>query len=240
MNNRTVQFGLAAAAVVLVAILGIRFLPGANVGGPEPTPTATPTPTPRDISPIGAKLTPGTYQAADSFGFPVTLTIPAGWIAYSVTQDQVVFYKPNANDTAESYLLFDVVANVYPDPCQGVPQSPPLGPSVDELVSALTSMVGFQAGSVSDVTVGGVAGKAFDVDTSIAASTAGCPEILQIWDTAGGGGRLQINHFAPHLRFWIGDVHETRLAIFINALEPALQRDDRQEIQQILDTVHFE
>lgn len=43
MNNNFVRAGIAAAAVVLAVIVGIKFLPGANTGGP---PEATPTPPP--------------------------------------------------------------------------------------------------------------------------------------------------------------------------------------------------
>ena len=37
MNNTKVRFGLAAAAVIVIALLGIRFLPN-NVAGPGVTP----------------------------------------------------------------------------------------------------------------------------------------------------------------------------------------------------------
>ena len=47
MNNNVIRFGVAAAAVVIAAVLLIRFLPGGNVGGEtEPTPTPSPSPAP--------------------------------------------------------------------------------------------------------------------------------------------------------------------------------------------------
>jgi hypothetical protein len=42
MSNNTVRFGIAAAAVVLVALLGIRFLPGLNVGSQRQTDLPSP------------------------------------------------------------------------------------------------------------------------------------------------------------------------------------------------------
>lgn len=43
MNGNTLKLGLVAAAVVTVALLGARFLPGMVGGPPDPTPTPTPT-----------------------------------------------------------------------------------------------------------------------------------------------------------------------------------------------------
>lgn len=43
MNSNRFRFGIAAAAVMAAAFLGLRFLPS-NVGGPGPIPTPTPTP----------------------------------------------------------------------------------------------------------------------------------------------------------------------------------------------------
>ena len=59
MNN-TAKIAMAAAAVVVVAFLGIRFLlPGQNVGDPGPTPTPTASP----LAPHGGSLAAGTYVA---------------------------------------------------------------------------------------------------------------------------------------------------------------------------------
>jgi hypothetical protein len=43
MNGNALKLGLAAAAIVAVALLGVRFLPGMIGGPPDPTPTPTPT-----------------------------------------------------------------------------------------------------------------------------------------------------------------------------------------------------
>ena len=44
MNGNALKFGLAAAAIAIVAILGVRYLPGAVGGQSDPTPTPIPTP----------------------------------------------------------------------------------------------------------------------------------------------------------------------------------------------------
>jgi hypothetical protein len=43
LNNNVVRFGIAAAAVILVAIVGITLLPRAGVGGPDTSPSASAT-----------------------------------------------------------------------------------------------------------------------------------------------------------------------------------------------------
>ena len=45
MNGNVLKFGLVAAAIAVVAILGVRYLPGAVGGQPDPTPIPTPSPT---------------------------------------------------------------------------------------------------------------------------------------------------------------------------------------------------
>jgi hypothetical protein len=42
MNGNALKFGLAVAAIVVVAILGVRYLPGAVGGQPDPTPIPAP------------------------------------------------------------------------------------------------------------------------------------------------------------------------------------------------------
>jgi hypothetical protein len=61
MNGNALKFGAAAVAILAVAILGVRFLPGA-VGGPsDPTPTPSPNPSPTLVA--GA-LASGSFTAS--------------------------------------------------------------------------------------------------------------------------------------------------------------------------------
>jgi len=80
--NVSVRLALAAAAVVIVAFAGFRFLtPNQQVAGPPTSPpsaapSASPIPTVRPATPLGAGGTPantGTYKTA--FEPPLTLTI---------------------------------------------------------------------------------------------------------------------------------------------------------------------
>lgn len=172
MNSNIARFGVAAAVVVLAVIVGINLLPGGgNHGGPpEPTPSASaePTPSPQALSFEGNPvLTPGRYFLS---GFPVgvsfeipALTAPAEWLACSENVvEQEVCYWPTPEDLG-GQLQFLIVTNVAADPC--VPNvtllDPPVGPSVDDLVTAISNLegFGFDVTAPVDITIGGFSGK---------------------------------------------------------------------------------
>jgi len=81
--NVSVRLALAAAAVVIVAFAGFRFLtPNQQVGGPPTSPpsaapSASPIPTVRPATPLGADGTPanvGTYRPAFEPSFTFTIS----------------------------------------------------------------------------------------------------------------------------------------------------------------------
>ena len=67
MNGNALKLGLVAVAIVVAAVLGVRFLPAAVGGPPEPTPTPIPTPT-------AGTLASGTFTAPlNEFGQAVDI-----------------------------------------------------------------------------------------------------------------------------------------------------------------------
>ena len=80
MNNMVLRVGLAAAAVILIALLGMRLLPGTQVGGPGPTatPTFAPTPIPALKSQESLK---GRYSVNSGLPEEVSVSVPSGWSA---------------------------------------------------------------------------------------------------------------------------------------------------------------
>lgn len=174
MNSNIVRFGVAAAVVVLAVIVGINLLPGGgNHGGPPtPTPSVSAEPTPSASvrayalpSEMATPLTPGRYFLADfpvgvSFEIPA-LVAPAEWLACSENVvEQEICYWPAPEDFA-GQLQFLIVTNVAADPC--VPNvtllDPPVGPSVDDLVTAISNLEGFDVTAPVDITIGGFNGK---------------------------------------------------------------------------------
>ena len=176
---------IAAAAVVAVALVGFNFLPrNANVGGPAPT--ASPTPTPSSTpsaspSPALGPLDPGTYRIGDVgvTTVPFTFTVPAGWTGRA---DGYVFKEPDE----PGGLAFDVsvVTHVYADACKSEGTLTPVGPTVDDLVSALVDQADSDATAPVDVTFGGHPAKRVDISIPADLDSATCRhggEAIQIW-----------------------------------------------------------
>ena len=82
--NRYLQIGLAAAAVVVIAVVAFNLLPGSPAPGGEPSatpePTATPEPSP---SPIAA---PPLTQTFTSTVHGISLSYPEGWTVLAATE----------------------------------------------------------------------------------------------------------------------------------------------------------
>jgi len=180
MNNNIVRLGLAAAAVAVVAIVGINLLgPGPGPGSlPEATPTpsaAAPSPaaTPQSLpAVIGSELTAGTYYLPD-FPVGVAFTVSGrGWQACSESPvEQSLCYYPGEDFGGQ--LGFLIVSNVAADPCSPgeVLLDPPVGPSVDDLVTAISSLEGYEISIPIDTSVDGFSGKLMTVT---APSDSGC------------------------------------------------------------------
>jgi len=246
MNNTTVRLGLAAAVVVLAVFLGINYLSGSNVGNdpeasPSPSTAASAAASARPL-PIaqGTELTAGTYFLRS---FPVQLTVkvptfeaPAVWFAGCagggvVEQGVCSRSTPTAPVFAVDFLIVD---NVVADPCSagGELLDPPVGPTVDDLVTAISSLEGFEATAPLDVTVDGFHGKAFTL-TAPATPPAGCD--LRTWATA-----QRTNGMGPgeSIVLRILDVDGTRVVITA-AYGPETSEADISAVQQLLASVRI-
>jgi hypothetical protein len=181
------RYGLAAAAVVVLAVIGIGvLLPRDGVGGPEATPTASPLPSPT-ASPVTLTdsgtmqaLAPGTYSIPAGRTTPAKLifTMPAGW-----ETDGRAFIK-GRGESGEAGWTTSIVGGVYTDTCAADGTLQPIGPSVDDLVNALEQLGGATVTPAVDTTVGGYPAKRVDIampDVDVATCRI---TILQIWADA--------------------------------------------------------
>jgi len=241
MNN-TIRIGLAAVAVVVIAIIAIQFLPDSNVGGPGPTDTPQPASTPAPSAaegpselPLGelTDLAAGTYFLS-SFPVQLTFDVPAGWFSCSPSPvEQAVCYEPSNNQPviAVSFLIVD---NVVTDPCQDQEGAelldPPVGPSVDDLVAAISSLEGYEATTPQDITVDGFDGQEF---TLTAPDVHGCGATWATADRTTGMGAGEINLLR------ILDVDGVRVLIS-GAYHPVTPEADVAALQQVMDSVHIE
>ena len=138
--NRAAQVGLAAAAVLVVVLLGLGvFASGLGVGGPIGGPSPTPTPTAMALPQDQISLEAGAYVFGDPFPVRVSVEVPVGWTSCVYGPVEAGVCRGN-----ESGVGFVIVDNVVSDPCD--PSRPllvpPVGPSVDDLVTAISNLDG--------------------------------------------------------------------------------------------------
>jgi hypothetical protein len=194
MMSKPIQFAIAAAAVVLAVVVGISLLSGPNVGNDtEPTsPTATGAPdgSPTALPTFEGPLDAGTYSLGTSFPVGLTFEVPEGWRSCSESEvDQCVHLPGPTYGVGVAFLIID---NVVADPCGPINQllDPPVGPSVDDLVTAISNLEGFEATAATDVTLDGFQGKQFTVT---APETEGCGATWVAGDRTNGVGPAEIS-----------------------------------------------
>ena len=246
--NAFAKFAMAAAAVVVVAIVGINLLPGNDgVGGdpgvslstsPAPSaslsPTATPSPSPSALEffPDGT-VSVGRHSMVRS-GKTFTLDMPTGWTAH----DGFRIYT----QAGQAAFIFwsDAPTNVYADPCAQQPLDPPAGDTPTELADAVSSIPGTDLVSgPSVVTVGGH--PAMLVTIQVREDIDCAPDAFFLWYRESGGaadGRWP-DARGDTINVWIIDVDGTLVWIDgswgVNTT-PALH----EEMRQIVDSVQFE
>jgi hypothetical protein len=244
MNNPALRLGFAAAALVLAVGLGASLMSGPQVGSaasPSPSPSASPSasPSPSASSDETATvLRPGPH-ALDP-GFPVSITFdippttaPAQWLACSASEvEQGVCYE-SAKGVSAPGVSFLIVTNVVADPCGEASLDPPVGPSVDDLVTAISNLKGFSASTPRDITVDGFRGKEF---TLTAPASSACE--LRTWATANrvnGVGLGEMNVIQ------VLDIDGVRVMIS-GAYDPerTTAEADLAAIRQVFSSVHIE
>ncbi len=262
MNNAW-KVVIAAAAVVVVALVGITLMPGTGFiagPGPSPTPDSIPTPSPTqaaspslasNVNQVGIFVPGRTYVMNDSCCMGpagISLTVPGpGWF----TIDPVILGKNEIGDPNlyDVYLSPHRVGNLYTGGCRwhGTQLVPPVGPTVDDLATALVAQEGPGASPPTPVTVGGRPGlkvelsipKGIDVDTC---ESDGDFSIFGRWYT---GDQLNFGA-APwtygneqHNTVYIVDVDGTRQVIDTMYL-PGTSAANLAELDQVVASIKFE
>ena len=157
MNNMVIRLSLAAAAIIVIALLGLRFLPGMNVGGPH---APTPTPTPAVIGSLDdqASLAPGRYTVGAGISRRVSISVPSGWSA----SGNWVIKGPNGNDApAGMAIRFYTVTDVVKNPSSYADGfvNPPPGPTAADLIQAIVAQPAWQASKPTNTSIDGNPGK---------------------------------------------------------------------------------
>jgi hypothetical protein len=240
------RVAIAAAAVIAVVAVGINVLPRQSTVGPAatapPTPSPSPSPSPAAYRWPGS-LPAGTYTTDFAFVLPyaVTFTVGDGWNGMDINLDK--------NDHVA--LMVMSVENLYADACSGVVANPPVGPSVDDLATALAAMPGLDATPPTTATLGGRAGRYLEYEL---AADAGCaPDESKLFSLAplvcdagctglgpqdagigfsGDGGSVQN-------RAWILDAGGRQRLVVVAQTTVDASAGEVAELQSILDSLEI-
>ena len=190
-----------------------------------------------------APLEPGTYfmdpDQDPSTPLRVVYDVPAeGWSEWS---GAVKF----AEDEGHVGVSITTVTNVVRHGCRDhSPADPRVGPSVDDLATALADLAPFQVTSPpSDVTIYGYPGKHLkptvpDLPVDESGFTGCINDNLKSWIDVGG---VFYGHTGPGYteEFWILDVEGTRLVIVAHR-SPGSPPQDLAELRAVLDSIRIE
>lgn len=223
LMSKTMQYGLVAAAAVIVAIIGLQLLGGPNVLEPGPSPSVAPSeagePTPSapasaepSISSDGS-LPAGPFTLWDAPGdLAITVTIPGpGWFGDEGGGMLVKNANADPPDGA-GLMVFQGPLYVYGDACHWSTTTPDTpATTTEELTAALlaqTSRDGDNAGQGWNI--GGSFGWGVDLSVPVGAVFEDCDGgQLRSWV---GDPLLDANaryHQGPGQidQLWIGDVN---------------------------------
>ena len=187
-------------------------------------------------------LSAGCYVLSE---FPAGITYelpevepPGEWTSCSPSPtEQAACYWPDGPDSDiddAGAVTFQIVDNVVADPCSDQDTAellnPPVGPSVDYLVEAISNLEGYEATDPVDITVSGFDGKEFMLT---APDTEGCNATWATADRTTGMGANEINLLR------IVDVDGVRVVI-TSAYHPETTEAAVAALQQVMDSVQIE
>jgi hypothetical protein len=255
--NTYVKLAAAAAAIVIVAVVGWQLLPEkGGVGGqptpmPSPSPTAAPTSTPVATGPADIPdgvLAAGTYRLrpAGTATMTVDATVPdGGWLGGPPSAIGGPRGESNGpNGLAVSFLNAQAINS---DPCHwdkdGTGTAPQegdveVGPTVDDLAEALARSSAYESTTPVDATLGGFSGK--QLELHLTPDPAGCDtfegEVDQYFVFGGRDGAQYAQGGANTWQITIVDVDGARMiGVVLSYAETS--GEDLSAAQGILDSL---
>lgn len=241
MSN-PVRYAIAAAAVLVVALVGSRFLPssnsapGSSPGGPSATPpAASPVPSVQPLPfPSAGPLALGRHpMTVDGVPFTFEIAEP-GW----TSDGEVFFGKGTELEPDGMSILFwpEAPEFVYDDPC-GQQQAPPVGPTAADMAAAIAGMSQLELVSgPTSVTIGGK--PAQRVVVHVPDELECVPQQYMLWGNESVSSRYTTG---PGSTFsvWIIDVDGTRLQIDAESY-PGASPEIGEEMRAIVESIRFE
>jgi hypothetical protein len=236
--NPLLKLGAAAAALLVVAVIGYNLLPRqGGVGGPTtPLPTASPTANPSSspvaTGPVALRsgiLSAGRYRMDLSFidpGLSIVANVPEGWVGYP---ESPALTSPEGSN--EGVLIgFMQADRLFSDPCHwdldgtGSPDQQGdvvVGPTAADLVSALQANSSYTTSGHEPTSIGGFQARALELQLPGSDVTSACDrrsgESTGDYFVFPGGFYAQSANSRWHLH--VIDVDGTRLITMISIAE---------------------
>ena len=243
MNN-ALKLAVAAAAVVVVAVVGLTLLPRQNgVGGsgtppsapPSPARSASATPSASGVALPEGALTPGTYVMVPCTAPPcqttddsihLTIDVPSGW---SGVAPATVWIDDNAPPGGAA-IGAGFGGDLPRDPCLTTDLID-TGTTVDGFANAIAAHPVLDATDPVDVSLGGYSGKYIDLLLPVDLSS--CEE-FRPWEP---GIYAQGPNHRWHI--WILDVTGTRVVV-VSMDYPGTSAQRRGELEAMVDSIQIE
>jgi hypothetical protein len=219
--NSTLKAVLAAAAVIAVLVAGINFLPrnDAAVAGPSSTRPSTSSP-------------PSPSQQVDRMGLGGTnqhfnVDLPEGW----ENNEWVANNHPLGGDTS---FIVGLVDNTFEDPCLHIERNPKVGPTVEDLATALGEIPGTTATEPVQTTIAG-----YDA-TYVEVTHPGPPPCEEfVWYQESPGNYWWVVEADERFSVWILELDGQRVAIGARSY-PDTPQQAKDELRDILDSIVFD
>jgi hypothetical protein len=234
--NTYAKLAMAAAAVVVVAVVGYNLLPnrGGTVGG-QPTPTPLVSPSPVPPLPSGS-MSAGTYSVTDATLtlFPYTFTVPVGWTGGDGAS------RGEAGDGNGVRLTTWIITHVYANSCHWTGTLNPVTGKAG-LVAALTAQVGHAHSTPVETTIGGMPATKITLSLDTAFDIATCESgIVRLWPDPGpdesGGWPI----FPGNTTTVFVIEAKGKVMVLMTVQRKDSPAADVAALQQVLDSVQFQ
>lgn len=253
--NKLAPVAIAAAAVLVVAVIGYNQLPGTGGvgGGPTPPTQQTPSPSPSPADTAGSGTTTITPFGPDGFGMcsgetssdctedarddsmAFTVEFPEGW-EYLDDVGHLTTLVGEGNDPPGGAGFLITRGNwIYSDPCRPGEEEPTapeiaVGPTVADFVTALDTHPLLGVTTPVDATLAGYSGKYLELQ--VPADISECVRYRPI------AGTIYAQGPSHRWRYWVLDVEGIR--VVIQAYDyPATSTQRRTELQSIVDSIQI-
>jgi hypothetical protein len=240
--NPLIKLGAAAAAVLVVAVVGWNLLPGGSGPGgppsptPQSSPTATPSGSPTATGPLPAvgTLAGGRYHLKpldDPSSLSIVADIPAGWQGF----DSTALVSPGKESNTGVLIGFMAADGLFSDACHwdvlgtrsAAQGDVVVGPTVDALVAALKANTSYTSSAATPITVGGFDGQEIELQLPGSDVITACD--TRPGETTGDYFVFPNGYYAQgpnsHWHLYIVDVDGTRLITMVSQAEGTPQAD---------------